>query len=450
MTERHFAQEAPSVARRFRFYGKKRGDRRTGSSRLGGYGEAFFFAFFLVVGLFGGGLLVTKIILPEWAANRHFVPHECIVLGARIGLQQVDDRTFYRPEITIFYEVDEGKPALSKYQVTTYDAANLYLYSQEEAQELADVCEIGARYRCWYDPGNPSRAVLVRGYSFWTWIGLLLSIVFVAIGGVGAVRAVIQSETSTERRSALAHTARQLDLLREGHSETTSDPSLPRSDTLTDSPGTTLAYRLPQEASPGWTLASMLIACLVWNGIVAWLLVEATLAHWNGHGDWSMTLLLLPLVGGGIWLIQQAWRQWLRYSGIGPTWVEISDHPLYPGETYQLYVSQTGHLKVRRFTVVLVCEEETTFYQGTDPRTETRRVFEEMVLEKRRFEIELGVPFEAPCELTIPATAMHSFYAPHNKICWKVIVSGTTVRWPDFTRAFPLFVSPPTPSAVSA
>jgi hypothetical protein len=129
-------------------------------------------------------------------------------------------------------------------------------------------------------------------------------------------------------------------------------------------------------------------------------------------------------------------------AGIGPTLVEISDHPLVPGGQYRLFLSQTGRGKINLLDAALVCEEHATYRQGTDTRTETRRVYQQELVRGENFEVRQGVPFEKECEFTVPPRAMHSFKAEHNAIQWKVLVQGDIAGWPEYKRSFPVIIRP--------
>ena len=97
---------------------------------------------------------------------------------------------------------------------------------------------------------------------------------------------------------------------------------------------------------------------------------------------------------------------------------------------------------MKALALLLVAEEEATYRQGTDTRCETRRVCQRKVFRRENFEIGGGLPFEAQCELEVPARAMHSFKAEHNEIRWKLIVKGELVGWPAYERDFPVIVYP--------
>ena len=91
----------------------------------------------------------------------------------------------------------------------------------------------------------------------------------------------------------------------------------------------------------------------------------------TGIGDWLETLWLAPFVAAGIALLVYALRQMWFTTEAGATRVEISAHPLHPGETYELFFSQTGLAKMAWLEMALVCEEVATFRQGTNTRPES-------------------------------------------------------------------------------
>jgi hypothetical protein len=92
--------------------------------------------------------------------------------------------------------------------------------------------------------------------------------------------------------------------------------------------------------------------------------------------------------------------------------------------------------------VVLACDELATFRQGTDTRTETRRVFEQTVYSREGFEIDPATPFEHEWQMQIPIGSMHSFKSTHNEVRWLLLVKGDVVGWPNFERDYPLIVYP--------
>lgn len=432
------------MARRFRYYGKKRGHRRTGSPRLAGIVEAVLSALFMLVGCCWLLWMIVSYVLPEWRANHEFVETTCRVLDKRIDEQDFADGPLYRPEIKIQYEVAGVEYKDRHWDVfRQYGDRRSYLGRREEAQAALDRFELYSAgrktYPCWYDPANPSVAVLVRDYRFVRWLIFTAPISFIILGIGGLVHVVLYWGKSAERRAMMGRRVGKRDLFGPG---VQAFPTVPPGDDITNSPGTKLKFRLPMANSPGWTVFGMLAFCIVWNGIVAALVTTAIRGYLAAQPDWLLTVFIVPFAAIGIWAIVALVRQVLVATGIGPTLVEISDHPLVPGGQYRLFLSQSGWLTMNRLRILLICEEVAIYRQGTDTRTETREVFRKELFRRDSFEIRGGMPFECDIDLTLHEGAMHSFAANHNEIAWTLVVEADASGWPECKRAFPVIVRP--------
>ena len=436
------------MARKLRFYGKKRGHRRTGSSTAGSVGEAVFFAALLLLGCGALGLWFAFRVVPQWRVNHEFRESTCRITESRIHQKKGEDGTLYRPEFTIEYEVD-GHTRTSGWTydiVTARNLAGSYLADRQAAEKIREQYTAGPdrpqRYPCWYDPASPDVVVLVRKTSWWIWLVLVVPVSFVIIGSGGLIYRLLRWGKSTEHQAAVTQRVQQHAPFKTNVNSTNEFPNIPNGADIINSPGTRLRFRLPIATSPGWVLFGTLVACLAWNGIVAVLVAIAVRGHFSGHPDWFLTLFVVPFAVVGIFLIAVFSRQLLATTGIGPTQVELSSHPLQPGGSCELFLSQSGRLQVDSIEVLLVCEEEATYRQGTNTRTETRQVQRHQIFRHEGFEVHRGQPFETECELQVPAGAMHSFKASHNRITWKVVVNGDIVGWPRYTRSFPVIVRP--------
>ncbi len=427
------------MSRFFRLYEKKRGDRRTGSKAVGSLGEALFFGVFFVVGCVAMAVMVSMFVWPEFRANRQFAQTKCDVVAKRLIERKAADDTSsatYLPEMRIRYDADGQRRYM-----WTYDVARTYSPDKEAVQAILDRFEIGKRYDCWYDPIDPQMVVLVRGYSGWLYLLLLIPLSFISIGGGGLLFTLMQWNASAERRSLRAQRAAELDLFDTPRGDR-KYPTVPGGSNLTNSPGTTLAYRLPAAATTGLTLVAVAMACLLWNGIVAMFVVMVIGGFARGEPDWILTVLMIPFVAIGVGLVVYFARLGWVAAGVGPTWVEVSEHPLAPGRAYDALVSQAGRLKVNSLELWLACDEKATYRQGTDTRTESRRVYEERCFVREDFEIDQAMPFESRCQVQVPDSAMHSFQANHNEVSWKLIVKGRVAGWPDYERVFQVVIHP--------
>lgn len=281
------------------------------------------------------------------------------------------------------------------------------------------------------------------GFGFWVLVLVLSS--FVLLGGGGVVWTILHASATREWRSALARRAANLDLrgtAEEADGPRAVFPNIPSDANLTNSPGIKLSYRLPVVQSPAWRLIFASVFGLIWNISAAVLVFFAMRSILSGRPEWFLVLFIIPFVAVGAWLVRDFVRQMLIHTGIGPTQVEISDHPLHPRTLYQVYLSQGGRLWMRSLALSLVCEEAATYQQGTDLRTETKSVFDRQVFRKADFRIDPGMPFEHQCAVEIPADAVHSFQSEHNAVNWKLVVRGEADAWPPFERAFPVIVHP--------
>ena len=194
--------------------------------------------------------------------------------------------------------------------------------------------------------------------------------------------------------------------------------------------------------STGWTLFALATASLLWNGIVLIFVVMAIGSFARGEPDWMLAALVIPFIAIGVALVVYFMRQALIATGVGPTRIEISQHPLSPGGEYDAFLSQAGRLTMKSLEVWLACDEKATYRQGTDTRTETRRVYQDRCFLREAFEIHQGLPFESRCQIHVPPGAMHSFAANHNEVSWKLVVKGSVVGWPDYQREFQIVVNP--------
>ena len=287
---------------------------------------------------------------------------------------------------------------------------------------------------------RPDPSQFAFGYG--GWLLLLISVSSVVLGAGGLIWTVLHVGTSAERLSALARQAADSDIVHAAAPRPRNFPTLPPLDGLTNSPGIELAYRLPPAQSPGWRLLAMTIFAMLWNFVVCLLTVSVISGHITGRHEWLLSLVLLPFWCVCYWSVREFLQLLMLHSGMGQTAVEISDLPLAPGREYQVVIAQHGHVRIKSLQVWLVCEEEATFTQGTDIRTEVREVFRQSCFERRDFAIEPAIPFMATCSVPVPATAMHSFQSAHNVVRWKLVVRGEAESWPIFERGFPIVVYP--------
>jgi energy-coupling factor transporter transmembrane protein EcfT len=279
------------------------------------------------------------------------------------------------------------------------------------------------------------------GWSFWLMILVLVS--FTMIGGGGLLYALLHMGTSAERRSDLANRAAAgMERLQEGPPPKKEYPNIPHDENLTNSPGISLAYRLPIAQTSLWRLAvagTFCLACLVATLVLATVSLPSLVGE---EPQWLLAIFSLLLAALGAWSISYFLRQWMSGAGVGATSFEISDHPLHPGGEYEFFLSQQGRLRLRSLSVSLICVEQAVYRQGTDVRTESGRVAEIEIFRSQDIHIQPAAPFEHQGTFTTPTDAMHSFQSRNNSVLWKIHVQGEIEQWPTFERSYPIIMHP--------
>lgn len=218
-------------------------------------------------------------------------------------------------------------------------------------------------------------------------------------------------------------------------------------------------------------------------------------------GRWGISVLVIPLDLLGLITIYNlfhqialAIRRRLGGVGVGKTNIQLSKHPLRPGDTCQARISQGGDLTLRALRVVLVCdmkEPEPTDKLNALPNP-SKRIYERELATKPAVRVTPERPYEFTCELAIPRDGVSSqdpnyvdddvdyddddespfgecedhrsageasgqansevLNANENEsptpadpyagqeITWKLLVRGDIAGWPDFERVFRLVV----------
>ena len=427
-----------------RLYAKKRGHRRTGAREWGAFGDGLFHGILLAAGLFFGALLLSGVAAPEWRINHEFRESRGTVLAKGLARTTVVDPTgtvlsSWRPCLLLRYSVNG-----TVQESWSHGPASQNTSDRAAALRRLAAWTLGAETICWYDPAAPQTVVLQRGYNWWLWLlSLLLPGALVLIGGSGLVRGLRAWGRSEEYRASSAGLSEMLDPLAQPALAAPGYPAVPVWDDLVNSPGTLLRYRLPIESPENWTLVGFGLFALLWNAVVVVLAVGAGLDLLGGRIDWWLFALLVPFLGVGIGGIVLFVRSLVFATAIGPTQLEISDHPLIPGRRYDVLLAQGGTGTFQTLTLTLELEEQATFRQGTDTRTEHLVVWKQPVAGFRDVTVAADARLENRASIEIPANAMHSFTSAHNTVRWRLVVRGSPTRWPAFCRTFPVVVFPP-------
>lgn len=268
---------------------------------------------------------------------------------------------------------------------------------------------------------------------------IILALLLITSGSYFIISLLWKVGVSRERREALVNRAGEIDLLNEFRRRREDIPTVPVEPPLQ---GTVLPYRLLCSRRNLWMLIS-LAAMSTTLVAIASILFPTAIATGPSANPRSLATVFLPIICiAAAWFLYRFFRQLLKLTGIGPSSIEISQYPLFPNSKCTMRLFQPGRIRLKALTVWLVCQEEATYDEGTDIRTERRDVFRQRLFRKRSVDVSPDHPFEVEFDLEIPDQAIHSFRSANNRIQWKIIVQAEAKKWPTLNRTFRLSVYP--------
>lgn len=375
---------------------------------------------FLAVGLGFGSFFAVH----AWRDARVFTVWKaatCTILAKNLGSTSGSGKSgpSYRPEISFRYEVG-GKP----FSCTGWDSwalSGAYGGGSEKFYErVLDRYEEGVTYPCWYDPADPSNAVLVRRIRP-LYVVAVMPLAFTVLGAAGLYATL----APPRRRLGLAAEAEARERSEAGHASAAGDAVARRR----------LAVRLEPETRPGTQscVALLVAVALLFVGFIAGY------SAWNEWQDGNLAPipLLFVVVFGGLGLV----FLWIAAASglaakIPATIVEIERRSVAPGDSVDVVILQPGPLRLRSLQVRLVGREETPAREGSPDVT---TLSDEVVGEIGPTTIGRRAPLERRFTLRIPADAKPSSGGPPT-VSWRLEARGVPLVWPRFILAFPIMV----------
>lgn len=203
-------------------------------------------------------------------------------------------------------------------------------------------------------------------------------------------------------------------------------------------PGQSLAVTL--ERSGASSLASQALMVVIWNGAMAFI----ARMFWTDvrKGGVIAILILAAFALMGVWTLFVFVRECLVSLRVPETRVELSRVALRPGDAFEVLVSQGGRFHLTQIGVRLVCEEAVEYEEGTNTRTESVAVVDQLLERQMDVDVDGGRPWSVRLRAALSEDAMHSFRSQHNRVTWKLIVAGALRAWPDFEREYVMPVVP--------
>jgi hypothetical protein len=382
------------------------------AARRRGLGRLALAGFFGIFAIAGGAMLYPLGIRPisRTVAAESWVETPCSVLRAEVRDHDSDDGTTY--SVYILYEYEFGGRT---YKCDRYDFVGGSSSGYDGKAEIVAEYESAERPVCFVDPTNPSQAVLRRGFHAKLLFALFpLPFLLVGVGGVvGTLR--------SKRRPAGG-----------GGSLGPIGPM----GSVGQADGGRQVLRAT--SSPKGKFVAILIAAVVWNGVIALVVVLALgkLGHGKGNLPPVPFLLLFGVIGLG--LAAAAVHQLLALFNPRPT-IELSRGAIPLGGSVEVRWSFRGQPgRIQELVVMLRGVEEARYRSGKNTHT-AQNTFYELELHRTADSYQIA---SGQVGFVMPADTMHSFEAANNKILWSLDVHGSIRRWPDVKESFKINVVP--------
>ncbi|HEV2846539.1 MAG TPA: DUF3592 domain-containing protein, partial [Thermoanaerobaculia bacterium] len=383
----------------------------------------FFFGLFFLV---GAGLFYYIFVRPvgRIVAARSWQETPCTIVSSRVDEISSSDGATYRVDITFSYMAEGGERQSNRYDFSEGSSSG---YGGKKA--VVDRYPPGSRAVCYVDPEDPGRAVLNRDFSATYLIGLV-PLVFLFVGLGGLIWAVPWRGKGRPKALKKAGAAPDGSTVSVAPAVSPFGVEIPA-----DASG---PMELKPQATPFVIFVGILLCTLFWNGIVSVFLWQAY-KGWNaGAPDGCLTVFLIPFVLVGLAGIFGVFRQLLVLFNPRPR-LTLSPRSPATGETAWLQWRLSGRAAgVKRLRITLEGREEAIYRRGTDNVTE-KHVFATLPI------VDTTEPYEmasGSAPVPLPADAVPSFKADHNKIVWSLKVAAEIPGWPDSDDDFDVVVRP--------
>ncbi len=386
--------------------------RRTAGSPTGCL--VLFALIFLLAGAAGTYFLLVRPV-SKLVASRSWTETQCTILSSQVAEVSSSDGATYKIDIRYSYVAD-GSPRESN----RYDFRIGSSSGTAGKQAIVDRYPPGARVPCWFDPGDPSQAVLSRGFSPAYLFGLI-PLIFFAVGATLLIWTV-RSGRGGGAGAAQAVTAG----ISPFGMPLPADAAAP--------------FRLRPAVTPLGAFFGLTLLALFWNGIISVFFWQAVTSWRQGQPDGCLTAFLIPFVLIGLGLIYAVGRQFLVLFNPRAQMTLTPGVLATGGTAYLQWKLGSGGRGVRRVRIVLEGREEARYRRGTDTHTDRETFLSLPVVDTAQpLEIEGG----GSASFAVPADMVPSFRADNNKIVWSLKVHCDLPNWPDTDDEYEVVVVGP-------
>ena len=250
---------------------------------------------------------------------------------------------------------------------------------------------VGETYPCWYDPADPTEAVLARHFYPVFYATALVPLMFLLIGGNFLLVALGPKAAIT---------------IADGGQ------------------GEVLAVRLAPELSRGTALVAYVAILVAWSagllGALGWIVSD-----WSRLEAWGFFLLIA--IGAEVWLVRFVMSA-VKAMRIPDPIVEIDHEPLARGDKMRVSVRQQGPARFDVFRVAVACERR-------DQHGKTREN-QKVILLKKDLDLAEGAPFQNTLDSEIPADASVSDKTLQSLTTWSIVVKRTKKGFVGLDREY--------------
>ncbi len=282
--------------------------------------------------------------------------------------------------------------------------------TQADARKVVERYPAGSQQQCYVNPKDVDFAVLERGFRAELLIALIPALLAL-IGVTGMVSRVVKRVGRREPQFRPVHHF---------------------------AAGASITHHAKSGVMP---LLVVIFLCVVWNGIVSFL-VREVIGNWREglpgcHGIF-LTLFAVPFVLVGLFLAVLPFYLFLKLFNPRPT-LTLAPAETPIGGSVELSWRFSGRYdRIHRLRISLEGREEATYGSGEDTAT-AREVFMTVPIidTSKATEIRSG-----KTRITVPDKAIPTFVAPHNRIAWAIRLCGEIRKWPDVDEEFEFIVLP--------
>ncbi|RYG61758.1 DUF3592 domain-containing protein, partial [bacterium] len=325
----------------------------------------------------------------------------CHIISSVLKSHSGSDSTTYSADIRYSYSVGGKTYESERDSFADYGSSSNY----SSHQAMVSRYPAGSNSVCYYNPADPTSAVLDRGWTGDLWMGLVsLPFLLVGLGGmIGFTRSG-------------------------GNSPVPRAPWRPSVATITSSG----AVVLKPTSSPAGRFIGLGLVSAFWNGIV-WLGFVRNISTSGSGLPIFFILFLLPFIAIGALLFYTWLQAGLALANAKPV-LTLSRGNLRVGESAELHFQLSGGFMPTHLEIVLEGREEAQFRRGTDTITDKSTFYLQTITQTAER--------SGSCTVSIPPNTMHSFESRNNKILWILRATGPIPRWPDISEEWKITVDP--------